>query len=418
MIYLDHSATTPIDRKILLAMRPYFSQKYGNPSSIHSFGQAALNGVDKARTQVAEFLGSHPEEIIFTSGATEANNLAIKGLVKALRRQGRKKIHIITSAVEHSAVLEPCLELETEDVKITYLPVKSNSVVDVEKFQQAIRPETALVSIMYVNSEVGSIQPIREIGKIIKKTNERREREWNKRRPSERGERPQPIYFHTDATQAVNFFNCNVDWHYLDFLSLSGHKIYGPKGIGLLYRRQGVPLEPIIRGGHQENNFRSGTLNVPGIVGLGAALAALGKGERGESSAVQAKQNKKIARLRDMLVEGIKKNVPEAILNTDRKKATPAHAHFTFPGAEGEALLISLDLAGIAVSTGSACASGNLKPSHVLLAMGIKQEIAHSSIRFTVGKYNTAEEIRTVIKKLPSIVARLRQMNPLYKNDK
>jgi cysteine desulfurase len=415
MIYLDHSATTPVDKKVLLAMRPYFSQKYGNPSSIHSFGQAALAGVDKARAQAAEFLGARPEEIIFTSGATEANNLAIGGLVKALRKQGRKKIHIITSSVEHDAVLEPCRELEAEGVEVTYLPVKTNGVVDIKKFKQALRPETALVSVMYVNSEVGAIQPIREIGKIIKKTNERREREWAKRRPSERGERPQPIYFHTDATQAVNFLNCDVDWHYLDLLSLSGHKIYGPKGIGLLYRRQGVPLEPIARGGHQENNFRSGTLNVPGIVGLGAALAALDKGEKGEPSAVQTEQNKKIARLRDMLVDGIIKNIPDVILNTDRTQSTPSHAHFIFPGAEGEALLISLDLAGIAVSTGSACASGSLKPSHVLLAMGIKQEIAHSSIRFTVGKYNTAEEIRTVIKKLPPIVARLRKMNPLYK---
>jgi len=240
--------------------------------------------------------------------------------------------------------------------------------------------------------------------------------DWLKRRPKERGDKPQPIYFHTDATQAVNFFNCDVNWNMVDILSMSGHKIYGPKGVGVLFRRQGVPIEPIMRGGHQEGNYRSGTYNVPGIVGMGQAVALLGKsGEKGELSNVQKKNRKIVSKLRDKLVAEITKNIPEAILNTDQEYGSPSHAHFTFPGAEGEAILIGLDLKGIAVSTGSACASGSLKASHVLLAMGIKKEIAHNSIRFTLGKNNTEEEIKKAVKELAVIIQKLRDMNPLYK---
>ena len=422
-IYLDHSATTPMDKEVLEAMLPYFSHKFGNPSSIHSFGQIAIAGVDKAREQVSKFLNCSPDEIIFTSGATESDNLAIRGVIKALQKQGVKKPHIITSLIEHDAIIEPCLEFEQEGVEVSYLQIKANGVIDIDKFKKAIKDNTVLVSVMYVNSEVGSVQPIREISKIIKKLNESRLREWEKRGPRDRGDasspfrtsRPQRIYFHTDATQAVNFLNCDVSWNYLDMLSMSGHKIYGPKGVGALYIKRGTPLEAVQRGGHHENNLRSGTLNVPGIVGLGAAVAQFGSSRaKGLPSAIQQNNNKKIAKLRDMLVEGIKKNIDGAILNTDRGNSTPAHAHFSFLGAEGESILIALDLEGVAVSTGSACASSSLKASHVLLAMGIKKEIAHNSIRFSLGKHTTEAEIKKVIKILPLIVKKLRKMAPKH----
>ncbi|MBI4812029.1 cysteine desulfurase [Candidatus Falkowbacteria bacterium] len=390
-IYLDHSATTPVDKKVLASMMPYFSKNFGNPSSIHTFGQVAMAGVDKAREQVARFLNCEIDEVIFTSGATESNNLAIKGAVRTLLKKGVEKPHIITSRIEHPAVLEPCAELAKEGAEVTYLPVKSNGVVDIEKFKQSIKDNTVLVSVMYVNSEVGSIQPIKEIGKIIRKINEKGK---------------QPIYFHTDATQALNFLNCDVKWNYVDLLSLSGHKIYGPKGVGALYVKSGVPLKALQTGGHHEKNLRSGTLNVSGIVGLGAAIELLSK--------INKANNLKIARLRDILVDGVMKNIPHVVLNTDRQIATPSHAHFSIIGAEGESILIALDLAGVAVSTGSACASGSLKPSHVLLAMGIKQEIAHHSLRFTLGKHTTEAEIKRVIKILPPIIKKLRRMAPKY----
>lgn len=384
-------------------MLPYFGAKFGNPSSIHFFGQAAAKGVEKAREQVAGFLNADPNEIIFTSGATESNNIAIRGLIKALKKQGVEKPHIITSMIEHSAILEPCAELQREGIEITYLKVKPNGIVDPEELKKAVRPNTALVSIMYVNNEVGSIQPIKEIGKSIRKINERREEEWKKAPVQARGERPRPIYFHTDATQALNFVNCDVESNYLDLLSLSGHKIYGPKGIGALYVRNNTPLRAIVSGGHQERNLRNGTHNTAGIVGLGAAVALLDDGSI-------AKNNKKISLLRDRLVRGLLKTIPDVILNTDREHATPSHAHFTFIGVEGESILIALDLAGVAVSTGSACASGSLKPSHVLLAMGIKQEVAHNSIRFTLGKNTTEAEIKRVVRVLPPIIKKLRKM--------
>jgi len=406
-IYFDHSATTPVDKKVIKAMLPYFDKKFGNPSSIHGFGQEAAAGVDQVRAKVADFLNCRSEEIVFTSGATEADNLAILGSIKALQKQGVKKPHVITTAVEHEAVLSPCRELEKQGVVVTYLPVKANGSVDAEEFKRAVRDNTVLVSVMYVNSEVGAIQPVREIGKIIKKINEKRLSDWQKTRVKDRGEKPQRIYFHTDATQAVNFLNCDIKYLHVDFLSLSAHKIYGPKGVGALFAKADAPLAALQLGGHHENNRRSGTLNVPGIVGLGAALNLLDK------KSVE-KSNKKIAVLRDRLVAGIMKKIPGAVLNTDRKNATPAHAHFSFPGAEGESILISLDLQGVAVSTGSACASGSLEPSHVLVAMGIEKEIVHNSIRFSLGKNNTVSEIDKVIKILPPIIKRLRDMNPLY----
>lgn len=415
-IYLDHSATTPVDKKVLKEMLPYFSNKFGNPSSIHTFGQNAILGVDKARERVAKFLNCTSEEIIFTSGATESDNLAIYGVIRALKKKGMMNPHVIATMIEHDAVLEPCLYLEQEGVEVTYLQPQPNGVVSVEDFKNAIRDNTVLVSVMYVNSEVGTIQPIRAIAKEIRKINEKRLKDWKNTRPAERNEdKPQEIYFHSDATQALNFCNSDVDWNFIDLLSLSSHKIYGPKGAGALYVRKGIALEPLQRGGHHEKNIRSGTLNVAGIVGLGAAIELLGApGEKGELSLKQKRENKKIKKLRDMLIDGIKNNIPDTILNTDLKNATPAHAHFTFLGIEGESILIALDLAGVAVSTGSACASASLKASHVLLAMGIKKEVAHSSIRFSLGKMNTEVDIKEVLKILPPIIKKLRKISTEY----
>ncbi|MBU1349744.1 cysteine desulfurase [Patescibacteria group bacterium] len=384
-IYLDHSATTAVDTKVLQIMLPYFHHKFGNASSAHTFGQEALMAVDKTRKQAAHFLNCSNQEIIFTSGSTESNNLAIKGLVSALQN---KKMHIITSSVEHDSVLEPFRELEKNNIETTYLPVQSDGTVKIDELKKAIKSNTILVSIMYVNSEVGIIQPITEISKIIKKI-----------------KKNQKIYFHTDATQAINFLNCDVKYLGVDFLSLSGHKIYGPKGVGLLYKKQNAPILSLQQGGHQENNLRSGTFNVSGIAGLGAAINQLNK-------KVVQQNNKKISKLRDMLVDGIIKNIPNVILNTNRKNSTPSHAHFSFLGVEGESILMALDLQDVYVSTGSACASKNLKASHVLFAMGIKQEIAHNSIRFTLGKHTTIAEIKQVIKILPPIIKQLRKISP------
>jgi cysteine desulfurase len=394
-IYLDHSATTPVDKTVLKVMLPYFSRIYGNSSSLHSFGQKALAAVNQARENVAEFLNCQTNEIIFTSGATEADNLAIFGVAGILNKNSQgKKIHIITSVIEHPAVLEPFHQLEARGVEVTYLPIEKNGIVNLETFKKAIKDNTVFVSIMYVNSEIGSIQPIREIGKIIEKINKQRIKQDNKNR----------IYFHTDAVQALNFLNCDVKYLHVDLLSLSGHKIYGPKGVGALYVKSGTPVQGVQLGGHHEKNLRSGTLNVPGIVGLGAAIKLLAKN--------QIKDNKKIVKLRDEFVTLVKRKIPKIIINTDLNNATPSHANISFVGAEGESILIALDLEGIAVSTGSACASASLKASPVLLAMGIKDEVAHSTIRFTFGKNNTKEELKTVLKILPPLIKRLRRMAP------
>ncbi|MBI2459042.1 MAG: cysteine desulfurase [Parcubacteria group bacterium] len=394
-IYLDHSAATPVDKEVLKIMLPYFSQTYGNPSSLHSFGQAAAAAVSQARENVADFLSCQASEIIFTSGATEADNLAIFGLVNALREKNPKeKLHLITSVIEHPAVLEPVRRLEAEGVRVTYLPVRKNGVINLENFIKAIKDNTVFISIMYVNSEIGAIQPIRQMGEVIEKINRQRAKSGANRK----------IYFHTDATQALNFLNCDVKYLGVDLLSLSGHKIYGPKGVGALFVRAGTALSGVQLGGHHEKNLRSGTLNVPGIVGLGQAIKICATNQK--------KNNKEILKLRDKFIAQVKRLIPRVIINTDLKNSTPAHANISFVGAEGESILIALDLEGIAVSTGSACASANLKASPVLLAIGLKEEIAHSTIRFTFGKNNTAAEVKRVLKILPPLVKRLRRLAP------
>jgi cysteine desulfurase len=383
--YFDHSATTPVDEKVLKEMLPYFNKDFGNASSIHTLGRVAAKAVERARAQVAAFLNCSAEEVIFTSGSTESNNLIIRGIVKALAGGGKK--HIITSAVEHDSILELCKQLEKEGVEVTYLPVKGNGVVDIENLKKAIKKETILVSVMYANNEVGAVQPIAEIGRLLSKMD-------------------QKIYFHTDATQAVNALPCDVKKMGVDYLSLSAHKIYGPKGVGAFFVKKGSPLKAMQLGGHQEKNLRSGTYNVPGIVGLGRAVELAEKGRE--------KNNKKIAKLRNVLIDGVLKNIPDTVLNTDILNGLPSHAHFSFLGTEGESIMLALDFKGIEVSTGSACASGSLEASSTLLAMGIIPEVAHGSIRFSLGKNNTAEEVDKVIRYLPGIVSKFRKMNPLY----
>ncbi len=408
MIYFDHSATTPVEKEVLDAMLPYLKENFGNASSIHSFGQDAIAGVDNARDQVAEFLGCEAGEVVFTSGATESNNLALRGIIRACQKDGIENPHIITTSIEHDAILEPCADLEEQGVEVTYLPVKENGVVDIEEVKKAIKDNTVLVSVMYVNSEVGSVQPVREIGKIIKKLNDKKYKEWQNKEARLKKAKPRPIYFHTDATQAVNFFDCNVEKLHVDLLSLSAHKIYGPKGVGILYIKGKTKIKGVQLGGHQERSYRSGTLNVPGIVGLGKAISLI-------TSADMEEDNKKLAEVRDYLIDQVNKNIPDIKLNTDRENGTPAHAHFSFFGAEGESILMSLDMEGIAVSTGSACASGSLESSHVLKAMGIKVEDTHCSIRFSMGKSNTKEDVDKLIEILPDIIEKFRKMNPIYK---
>jgi len=405
-IYLDHSATTPVDKKVLEKMLPYFSDVYGNPSSLHSFGRESVMAVDKARKQIADHLNCDFSEIFFTSGSTESNNLAIFGLVNSFVARGFKNPHIITTEIEHPATLEPVERLVRDGlVEVTYIKPNKKGIVSAGDIKEAIKENTLLVSVMHVNSEVGAIQPIREVGKNIKKINERRLKDWQNTRVSERGEKPQQIYFHTDATQAINYLNSDVVWNYVDMLSLSSHKIYGPKGVGALYVKTGIPLRAVQLGGHQEMDKRSGTLNVSGIVGFGEAVALLSKKN-------VEKNNKKVSKLRDMFADGVLKSVHGAKLTTVRGEAVPSHAHFIFPGIEGESILIALDLEGVAVSTGSACASMQLKASSALLAMGIKKEIAHSSIRFTFGKDNTEAEVKRVLKILPPIIERLHKIAP------
>jgi len=416
-IYLDHSATTPLDPQVLKKMQPYLTDIFGNASSLHSFGQEALKGVDWAREQLAQLFGCKFKEVIFTSGASESNNLTLRGMVMAFRNAKKdnlnKKFHIITSKIEHPAILEVCQALEKEGLaEITYIGVNKLGLVEVDEVKKAIKDNTILVSIMYVNNETGVIQPIREIGKMIEKVNKKRIPNSESRKPGLGQGGPNDvfnkIYFHTDAVQAVNY--CKMQANYLgtDLITISGHKIYGPKGIGALYIREGTPLKSITFGGHQEYNIRPGTYNVAGIVGLGAAVELINNGQL-------TMNNEKIKKLRDKLISGLQKAIPDIQINGDLENRVPSNANISFLNAEGESMLLMLDLEGIAISTGSACASGSLEPSHVLRAMGISPEICHASLRFTLGKGTTEKEIDKVIEALPKIVERLRKMSPVKK---
>lgn len=380
-VYLDHSATTPIRPEVVEAMQVALTEQFGNPSSVHGFGRAAKKALEEAREQVAQLIGAQPNEIIFTSGGTEADNLALIGTAFANQKKGK---HIITSSIEHHAVLDTCRWLEKNGFEVTYLPVDKDGLVRVEDLQAAIQDDTILISIMHVNNEVGTIQPIEEIGKIAK----------------EKG-----IIFHSDAVQSVGKIPVDVNDLQVDLLSVSAHKIYGPKGVGCLYVRKGTRIQPIHFGGGQERKRRPGTENMPGIVGFGKAC---------ELARKELPEEQKLVVLRDKLIDGLLERIPDCQLNGHRTKRVPTNVNVSIRYLEGEAMLLSLDLKGIAASSGSACTSGSLDPSHVLLAMGICHEIAHGSLRMTLGRGNTEEDIDYVLEELPKIVERLRNMSPLY----
>lgn len=384
-IYLDYAATAPIDPKVLKAMAPYLKKEFGNASSIHGFGQKALAAIDEARQTAADFLGCLPEEIIFTGSATEANNLALFGLISKLKAQNSKP-HVITSSIEHHAVLEPCKELEKMGVEVTYLPVSKEGVVSVSDFEKAIKPNTVLVSIIYANNEIGTIQPIQEIGQLLKSKSKSK------------------IYFHTDAVQAANYLDCNVQNLGVDLLTLSSHKIGGPKGVGLLYVRKGILLTPLVLGGGQEQGLRSGTENVAGIAGFGQALNEI------QNPRFKI-QNIRIRQFRDKIIKTILKLIPDSRLNGSLTQRLPNNVNISFSGAEGEAIVISLDQKGISVSTGSACSSRSLQPSHVLLALGLSHEEAHGSLRITLGRYTTQQEVERFLKVLPQVIEKLRKIS-------
>ncbi|TGE34173.1 cysteine desulfurase NifS [Desulfosporosinus sp. Sb-LF] len=382
-VYLDHSATTPVDPEVAALMMTYYTEKYGNPSSVHSFGREAKQALEEARNQVAELIGANPKEVTFTSGGTEADNLAILGTAEALRKKGK---HIITSCIEHHAVLETCEYLEKNGFDLTVIPVDEEGVLSVEDVKKAIRPDTILISVMHANNEVGAIQPVSEIGALAK----------------EHG-----ITFHVDAVQSLGKIPVNVNDMNVDLLTVSSHKIYGPKGVGALYIRQGVRVVPLVHGGGQEKKRRSGTENTPGIIGFGKACELAGK-----RMADDAKHHKN---LRDKLMNGIQERIDFVKVNGPiGEKRLPNNVNVSIRFVEGEALLLSLDMLGIAASSGSACTSGSLDPSHVLLAMGLIHEIAHGSLRFSLGRQNTEEEVDYVLEQLPKIVDRLRMMSPLY----
>ena len=378
-IYLDYAATTPIDPKVLKAMLPYLKKEFGNPSSIYNFGQKALRAVDEARQVVANFLDCSASEIVFTGSATEADNLAIFGVIKATKIS---KPHIITSQIEHHAVLEPCHELEKQGVEVTYLPVDKEGLVRVTDVKKAIKENTVLVSIMYANNEIGTVQPIAEISKVV----------------------TPKILFHTDAAQAVNYLDCDVKKLGVDLLTLSSHKIYGPKGAGALFVKKGTKISPLIYGGGHEAGLRSGTENVAGIVGLSQALKEI------QDPKIKI-QNIKTKHFRDKIIKTILKIIPDVRLNGSSLQRLPNNVNLSFKGAEGEAIVIALDQKGIAVSTGSACSSKTLELSHVLLALGLLEEEIHGSLRITLGRYTTQKEIEKFFKVLPPIIERLRKIS-------
>lgn len=382
-IYLDHSATTPVDPQVAELMMKYFVDFYGNPSSVHFYGREVRKALDEARTQVGTLIGADPAQITFTSGGTEADNIAIQGAAKAKLKQGN---HLITSAIEHHAVLDTCKHLAKNGYELTILPVDEEGLVSVEELKKAIRPETILVSIMHANNEVGSIQPIEEIGKITKE---------------------QDILFHVDAVQSLGKCPIDVQAMNIDLLTISSHKIYGPKGVGALYIRKGVRVLPLMFGGAQERKIRSGTENAPGIIGFGKACELAR--QRMESERTH------LTSLRDKLIDGIMDKIDNVKLNgPSGSKRLVNNVNVSINFIEGESLLLSLDMIGVAASSGSACTSGSLDPSHVLLAMGLSHEVAHGSLRLSLGMQNTDEDIEYVLEELPKIVDRLRAMSPLY----
>ena len=382
VIYMDYAATTPTRPEVVQEMLPYFTENYGNPSSIYSISRETKKAVENSREKVAKALGARPDEIYFTAGGSESDNWTLKGVALANKDKGN---HIITTQIEHHAVLYTCKYLEKHGFDVTYLPVDEEGMVSLDDLKNAITDKTILVSVMFANNEIGTIEPIAEVGKICK----------------EKG-----IYFHTDAVQAVGNVPINVDEMNIDLLSLSAHKFYGPKGIGALYIRRGVKIHPLIHGGAQERSRRAGTENVPAIVGLGKAIEIADQNMDEHIS--------KSTHLRDKLINGILNSIPYTRLNGHRTKRLPGNVNVCFRFIEGESLLLLLDGIGVCGSSGSACSSGSLDPSHVLLAIGLPHEIAHGSLRLTIGNGTTEEDVDYVLKNLPNIVKRLRDMSPLY----
>jgi len=383
IVYMDHSATTYTKKEVLEAMIPYYSEHFGNPSSIYSIAGDSKKAIDAARVQVAKALGADPDEIYFTSGGSESDNWAIKGVAFANRKKGN---HIITSAIEHHAVLHTCKYLENEGFTITYLPVDRYGMVDPADLEKAITEKTILVSVMFANNEIGTIEPIAELGAVAHNHN---------------------VYFHTDAVQVIGNVQVDVKAQNIDMLSLSAHKFYGPKGIGALYIKKGVKIDNLIHGGGQERKRRAGTENIAGIVGLGKAIEL--------ATADIDGHNRRIRGMRNRLLQGILTKIPGAYLNGHKEKRLPGNINVSFEFIEGESMLLWLDDEGICASTGSACTSGSLEPSHVLLATGLPVEISHGSLRLTLGVINTEQDVDFVLEVLPKVVSRLRDMSPLYR---
>ena len=381
-VYFDNAATTKLDERVLEEMMPYLKNEYGNASSIYKLGRNAKKAVEDSREKIAKVINAKPEEIYFTAGGSESDNTIIRGIAYEYKNKGN---HIITSKIEHPAVLETCKQLEKEGFEVTYLDVDENGIVKLEELKSSIRKDTILITIMFANNEIGTIQPIKEIGKIAKENN---------------------IYFHTDAVQAVGIEKIDVVEMNIDALSMSGHKFYGPKGIGALYVRKGINFQKLINGGHQEKNKRAGTENVPAIVGMGKAIEMAYENLE--------EHRKKIKDLRDYYISEVEKRIPYIKINGDLEKRLPGNANISFRFIEGEGMLLNLDLKGVCASSGSACTSGSLDPSHVLLAIGLPHEIAHGSLRISIGKDNTKEEVDYLLDNLEQIVKRLRDMSPLY----
>lgn len=381
-VYADNAATTRLSKTALDAMMPYFTEHYGNPSSLHSAGQRAAEALADAREKIASLLGADPRQITFTSGGSEADNQAIRSAAAYGARKGKK--HIISTKVEHHAVLHTLQKLKKEGFEITLLDVNKYGTVSAEDVRNAIRPDTALVTVMYANNEIGSVNPIAEIGAVCREAG---------------------VLFHTDAVQAVGHLDVNIAEQNIDLLSLSGHKFHGPKGVGALYVRKGIPLVTLIEGGAQERGKRAGTENVPGIVGMAAALE--------EAVRNREKNAEYISKLRDRLIEGLSA-IPHSVLNGDPVNRLPGNVNFCFEGIEGESLLLMLDEAGICASSGSACTSGSLDPSHVLLAIGLPHEVAHGSLRLSLSEENTPEQIEHILENVPKIVSYLRNMSPVW----
>jgi cysteine desulfurase len=381
-VYLDHNATTPVEPEVLDAMLPYFSGDFGNAASIHTPGQRARASVEIAREQVAALIGARPQEIVFTSGGTESDNHAIFGIVRGA--SGAAK-HVITTQIEHEAVLNACQALEKEGVAVTYLGVNSNGLIDLEDLRDAIRPQTALITVMHANNELGTVQPLEQVGKIAAQCD---------------------VYFHIDAVQSAGKIPLDVNALGVDLLSISGHKLYAPKGVGALYIRGGTRLRQFLYGGHHQRGFRPGTENVPGIVGLGKAAEL--------ARATLAEDASRISALRDELERGLLRKIPHARGNAAGPPRTPNTSNITFPGIEGEALIIALDLKGLACSTGAACSSGAVEPSHVLTAIGLPPEEARASIRFSLGRHTTPADIAFALEVVPAAVSQLRQLSPAY----